>query len=1077
MSISGTAINRPVTTIMLIISMIGMGLMGLAQMPIDRMPNMAIPIVTVSTTWVGASPEEIDTLITKKIEDIIPNVEGVTKQTTTSQQNASVVIIEFEYGVDVDDKVTLVQNQISQIENDLPSDADAPVISKANPNAEPIVNISLTGPDPLKTRSYAENRLKPAFQKLNGAGNVEVFGGYEREVKIELNPNTLESFGLSIDEVYNIINASSMSIPAGTVEQGDKNYVMRVMGELKTLQDVKNILITNKKGNTLYLNEIADISLTNKKIDSYSRQDGEPSVTISITKTDSGSSVQLAKDAKAEIERLKTTLPSGMDLKLSYDASIMIVNSINNVMSSAVMGLILASVVLFVFLKDLRATLVIATAIPVSIICTFLFLNMAGVTLNVVSLMGLSLGIGMLVDNGVVVLDNIFRHMTELKKPKLEAARDGAAEMLIPMIASTATTVAVFLPVVFTNGLAKEIFFSLSLAICFALGVSLIVASTLVPMASSRILNENKDLQSEGWILKLIKKFYVGILRICIRVPVLTLIISVAACALIVMVGLKTLSGGFLPETDDNIYTVSGEAPPGVNIKKMDEIARQVEEILKEDEMTKSYNMNVTSDGFTMQIDVPGKKERSKSVWEIVDDTREKLKYVPDVKLNIKAAAGSGPGGGGGGVDRGITVEFLGDDIPVLEEFSKSVFEKMKGASSLSDLASTLEGGNPEAKIVIDRGKARYYGVNIASLNQVLSYQILGGTATTIKTDTEEVDVNVQLPESYRESLAAIMESRIKGNNGDMIKLKEIAEIKIEEGPAMIEKTDRTRKITLGANTKSGVATTQGQAEIKEIIDGMDIPASVTYKFAGEGEDMATVGIDLGISLGIAIFLIYLILASQFESFILPAIIMGSVPLSVAGVVLGLIVTKQGFNMMVMIGIIMLAGVVVNNAIVFIDYTKILRDRGEELIPAIEEAGKTRMRPIFMTTATTILGMLPLALGIGEGSEMYQSMAIAVIFGLMFSTVLTLLIIPVLYTLVEKWAERFSKLFGGRKRKKEEKKRKEAEKKRLKEEKRRLKEEKKNRKKNKKSKKDFEEDQDTEEAVEVDEQDYSDEEK
>lgn len=1002
MAISSIAIKRPISVIMLMITMVGMGLLGLKSMPVDLMPNMNVPVVMIQTTWIGATPEDMDSLVTKKIEEVMPNIEGIKEMNSTSSENSSVVVLEFDYGTDTDKKVTDVQTELNNIRNDLPSDIDTPIVKKIQPGGETVISVTVSAEDLISAKSLAENRIKPRFQQILGVGNVEVYGGYEKEVKVEVDPTKIESYGMNIDDLYDIIGQSSTNIPAGTVEEGGKRYLIKVMTELKTVEEVQNIVISNEDGKVLYLKDVADVKLGNKDVETYNRMNGVPSISISVEKSTDGNSVSISKGVKEAIESLSQTLPTDVKLSVSYDTSIDISNSINNVKNSAIIGLILASIVLFVFLKDIRATIIIAMAIPLSIIGAFFLLNSIGVGLNVISLMGLSLGVGMLVDNGVVVLDNIYRHMTELKKPKFESARDGASEMLIPIIASTATTVAVFLPIVMTEGLAKEVFWGMSWAVTFSLIASLLVAMTFVPMIANKILKEKVVEVQDGKILIFVKKRYVKLLSLTLKHKLKTLLLVIIMFFAIVIPGIKVVGGGFIPSTDDNIYVVTGETPPGVTLDKVDSIAKRVEKILEKDKYTRNIETSIENSGFSINVKLDLRKDRDKSVFEITDIIREKLKGIPDVDLNVADGYAKGPDGGG----RDIELDLTSDNAGQLDNFAELVFAEMKNMPEIGDFKSSLVGGSPEARIVIDREKARYYGIRPADINKIIFYQVLGSNPIELKTDLEEIEVNVMMPDEYRKSLSKLMTSKLKLDSGDIIQVLDVAHIDVVEGPAEKEKLNRIRKVTLSANLKGGNNSKTVERLITEKIEALGVPNSVSYRFGGDNQRTSEMMVQLGNSMLIAIFLIFVILASQFESLVLPFIIMGSVPLSIMGVYAGLMITGKEFNVMVMVGIIMLAGIVVNNALVLIDYIKLLIARGSDRRSAVLEAGRTRLRPILMTTLTTMLGMLPLALGVGQGSEMYQSMAIAVIFGLMVSTLLTLIIIPVLYELVENGVER-----------------------------------------------------------------------
>ena len=1002
MSISEFSIKRPVAATMILVSMVMLGLVAMATMAMELLPDFNIPVATVTTVWTGASPEDVDKMITREIEDAMPGIEGVKRITSYSSQNVSTVVVEYNYGVDVDDKVTFMQNEISKIKGNLPSDADEPIIKKISVGATAVMSVELSGDNLTELRSIAENMVKPRLERMDGVGKVEIFGGLEKEVAVKLDADKLESYGMTADDVYTIIKNSSINIPSGTLKEGDKEFVVRVMGEIDSVSQVQNIIVKNKSGNMIKLREIADVSLTSKERDSYYRRNGKEAIALQIQKTNEGNAVKISNETKKQVESLRNYLPKGMEIGVGFDTSTDIRNSLSNVGSNAWQGLLLAAIVLFFFLKNIRATLIISIAIPVSIIFTFALLKMSGVTLNLISLTGLTLGIGMLVDNAVVVLDNIFRHISEYKKPKMEAARDGASEMIFPIIASTATTVVVFLPILFIEGLAKEIFNDLALAIIYSLIASLIVAMVFVPMASSKLLKYNKRMEEDGKFLKWLKEIYKPSLNWAMSNRWKTDFISFVVFGVTMFIGPKIVKTEFMPDQDKSNYTVNAELAKGLDVDKANRIGLYLEQILKNDKYTEKYSVTVQSDSVAVNVDVTPLDKRKVTVFEIVADIRKKIGNIPDANINITTSSR------GHSSSRDIELKLLGDNKQQLQQYSKLLKEKMEKIEGLVDIKSSFEGGNPEVKINLDREKAQYYGIRPTQIAMIVSYNILGIDPITIKSDSEEIDVTVQLQEDYRNSVEKLAELRLRADNGKIIRLKDIAKLDINEGPSAIEKEDKIERIAISANS-DGIDLKGAQSKIEAAIKEINLPKNISYKFGGEGADFGEVMIDLGIALAIAIFLIYFILAAQFESFILPVLIMMSILLAVVGVYVGLIVTNVKFNIMVMVGIIMLAGVVVNNAIVLIDYINLLRARNNSLTEAIKIAGMTRLRPILMTTLTTVLGMIPLALGIGEGSEFYQGMAISVIFGLSTSTLLTLLVIPCIYSLYEGGKERLRK--------------------------------------------------------------------
>lgn len=1012
MNISKFSIKRPVVTMMIIISMAILGTLTLINLRTELMPNSNLPTARIRVKWDGAAPDDMENLVTKEIEKGISSVEGIKRITTRSKMDYSFVSVEFDYGVDIDNKVNDLTTAVNRIRNDLPEDIDEPIITKSSFNSDRVMMISLSGPDLVTLKVFADNIIIPRFERIQGVGSVDIDGGMEREVLISIDPDRLEAFGLNISDLYDKLKKASINFPAGYIREGDKEYIVRVFGEVKTLEDVKEIVIKNENGETLYLRDVANITLDIKDRTSYGRTDGNDNIVMNIEKTDIGNTVYIAGILRKELERLTPLLPAGAKFSITRDASVDIDNSINAVKGNAMMGLALATAILYGFLRDFRATFVVAIAIPVSIIATFGFFGAKDISLNIMSLMGLSLGVGMLVDNSVVVLDNIYRHLTELGHDRIEASDKGASEVIIPIIASTATTVAVFLPVVLREGRAKEIYQDMCYAIIFSLLASLIIALTFVPMMCSKMLKDKKHIHEDGKLLNSLKVKYTRVLEKALNFRMASLLSVIVLFVVFVIFGGKKIGGEFFPQVDDGVYTIIAEMPSGVEIEKPNRISKEIEEIVEKHQATESYTTTINKDAISVVVNIGYKSERKddRNIMEIINEVRSQIKHIPDTTLNIVPRMSYGKN-----TNKDIQFILKSDNIEQMTYISDILIEKMHKKGGFADINSTFSNGNPEARLLLDRERLEYYGIDANDLTMSVSYHILGGTPITIKALNEELDVTLQLDKKYRKSVDLLMDTRIKTKDGVSIKLKDVAKLEIKEGPWAIDKEDKIAIITIKANTVGEMDLKRGQEAIGVMIKEMGLPPNVTYEFTGDGRSMKEVTDQLSFALVVALFLVYFILAAQFESYILPLIVMVTVPLAVTGVYMGLLTFNQKYNSMVFIGIIMLAGIVVNNAIVLIDYIKILIDeRGFSMKEAIIDAGNTRLRPILMTTLTTVIGMVPLALGIGQGSERYKGMAIAVIFGLTFSTILTLVIVPVMFEIYYEILEKIkSKLKNG----------------------------------------------------------------
>lgn len=997
MTLAGLSIRRPVATTMLMISMMFIGLIAMFSMKSEMLPNMNIPVVTIRTSWNGAVPEDVETQITKKIEEVLPNVEGIDKIESTSQYGMSTIVVKFDYGIDADDKVTDIQREVSRLVNDLPDDADTPVVKKVEAGVGNLTMVvSVSGASRMELNTALENYLKPRLESLTGIGEVNIFGTPDKQVQIQVNGDKLAAFGMSPMELYQMIGSSSQSIPLGTIDTGKKQIVARFMGETNYIDQIENIILRSN-GNILRVKDIADVVLTTEDPTDVGYFNGKENIVLVIEKSSDGSTIDLNNAARKVLEDVKSVMPPGTEFNIMLDTSEDIVKSISSIGSSALQALVLATIVLLLFLKNIRATVLISIALPVSVIFTFAFLALNGTSLNLISLMGLSLGVGMLTDNSVVVIDNIYRHMTELKSPVMAAADDGTTEVTMSVIASSLTTMVVFIPVLFIPGIAREMFRDLSFSIIFSNLAALIVSLTLMPMVASRFLSNKQNITKEGKIFTAVKEKYLVVINWAVKHRVKTIIIPIVLFV-IVMFGLgRFLKVQFMPKQDQGRYSVVAELGKGVDIERAEEIGRKIEEIVKANKNTQTYFSLIQNDTVAVNVEIGKKDTRDESVFEIIDEIRPSVEKIPGIRPNLSEDFQmSSP-------QRDVEFDIVGPNLDELKVIGKQVMAHMVKYPGAVDVTSTVDAGNEEARVVLNREKIRSYGINPVTVGQTVSYFVLGGDrgdTLTVKTGTEEIDVLIRLPKDKRKEVSDLSNLNIKIGEGQFVKLSDLATIEMAEGSPEINKTDRIYSVTVSAND-GGVGLANIQAEMMKAFNEQNPPSSISYKWGGDSENLADASTQLGAALAISIFLIYALLASQFENFVFPIIIIGSIPLALIGVVIGLLVTNQPIDVMVMIGIIMLAGVVVNNAIVLIDFIKMTRERGSDRETAVIESCRTRLRPILMTTMTTVFGMLPLAMGMGEGSEIYRGMAITTMFGLSFSTLLTLVVIPIFYTLVE----------------------------------------------------------------------------
>ena len=1001
MTVAEFATKRVVSTTMIILFMIFSGYTAIKNMKQELMPDFNFPFVVIQTKWTGAVSEDVDTQITKRVEEASLNVDGIKNITTTSAYGTSVVVVQFNFGADSDIKKVQVQSEIDKIKNDLPKDADSPVVSGSGAvsgNSSMALFITLKGADEATLTSFVNETMKPRLQRNRGIGEIAVTGGTEREIKVELDPYKLKAFNLSAPEIYSKIQAANTITPAGTVTDGGKKFILMVSGELKSLEQVENIILSNNNGQTLRLADLAKVSFGTKERETYTRVNGKNSIGVIIEKTRDGNIVEIANTAKKQLEEMKPLFPKGASYDLITDNSLMIKDSISNVTSSGLQALVIAAIVLLVFLKDIRASIFISLSIPISAMFTLFLLNTQGISLNMVSLMGLALAVGSLVDNSVVTLDNIFDHMQEYKEPPNVAAIRGTNEVIMPMIASTMTSVCVFLPIVIYDGFTKEVFKGIALSIMFALGASIIVAMLFIPLVSSRFLNLQKILESKdkAKYFNAFKDWYKGVIAVSLNNKWKIFIGTfVGFIATMVILG-PFIKTSFFPTIDNKKYSVVASLATGLDLEKSYEITKRIEEAVKSDKNTKTFYSISRTDAAIVNVDV------NKDTFKAMERIREKLKDIPDVNLTVLADETTSAN-----ATKDYSFQIEGDNADELNRIANSIITDIKKENWMKDVKSSTEGGYPQAKLEVNRVKAESYGINVTNLTTMLNMTILGIAPIEVSEGTERLDVTLQFEEQYRNSLEKILNLEVKTSSGTYVRIGDIATLSNVEGASTITKYNGSRTVTVGFNLDSSKGFNDAAKFINASFKKTNPAEGYVLATAGAARNQQDMGGEMSRALGLSIVLIYVVLAVQLESFILPFVIMTSLPLSIIGVVIGMVVTRVQLSMFVMIGIIMLMGMVVNNAIVLLDFVANMRQKGVPIREALIESGGSRLRPILMTTLTTVLGWIPMALAIGGGSAgYYQGMAIAVMFGLSFSTLLTLIFIPVFYLIVEEAKEK-----------------------------------------------------------------------
>ncbi len=1024
MKLTKVSIQRPVTTIMIMLIVILLGAISITRLPVDLFPNMSLPYAVVLTSYDGAGPREIETLLTRPLEGQLGTVSNLKSVSSTSSNGSSMVMLEFNEGTDMDFATLDIREKIDMIKGFLPDDVGEPMVIKIDPNMMASMEIGISGSyDLAQLKQITEDKIINKIERIAGVASVGISGGQEKEVQITLDSSKLKGYNITPSTIASILRAENINLPGGDIKHGNKTLTLRSIGEFNSIDEIRNLPIT-LPGTTIYLRDIATVEETFKEMKNFSYINGNPSINLSIQKQSTANTVEVAKAVHKTLDEISKDMKD-LDITVITDSAKFIESSIGNVASSAIIGGILAILILFIFLRNIRSTLIISISIPVSIISVFSLMYFGGVTLNIVSLGGLSLGVGMLVDNSIVVLENIYRFRQNGYSRK-EAAEKGASEVGMAVLASTLTTIAVFLPVIFVEGIAADIFKDMALTVTFSLVASLVVALTVVPMLSSKLLKVEKS-QKNTIISKITNAFEKGLNNIdaqyrkllywCIHhrktTAFITLVVFLATLALVPFVGME-----LMPKTDEGEFSVSISLPKGTIIDDTFEIVYKVEKTIKEIPEAKQVSYSVggsnvllggdsSANSARFSVYVGKVNERKRGIDEIVNSIRKKLDDISGAEISI-AAASSSMGAMMSG--KPIVIQISGDDLSVLDNIANDFVKNLETIPGLIDVASSLEEGSPEAQLIVDRNKASRYGLNMITIANALQSAVGGSVATQYKIDGTEIDVRIQYDKSEINYLPDLNNITVNTSSGGHVSLDEVASIQREVGPVSISRNNQKRTVTIDADLLD-IDTDSAQKLIAEKMSGYSMPDGYSYDYTGETEEMMKSFESLGLALILAIILVYMVLASQFESLIHPFTIMFSVPISLTGAMFALFITNQNLSMPAFIGLIMLAGIVVNNAIVLVDYIITLRGKGQERTEAILNAGPTRLRPILMTTLTTVLAMIPMALGLGEGTELMAPLAISVIGGLSLSTVLTLVIIPVNYSIFDDIIIKIKKMF------------------------------------------------------------------
>ena len=1021
MNIAKGPVQRPILTTIIFLIVILLGLVAFSRLSIDLMPEITYPTISVITEYGNVGPKEMEESITRPIEEALAAVQGVEEITSSSSEGRSQVRVAFSWGTDLDVAANDIRDRIDRVMGRLPEDISRPMIRKFDLSAFPIVFLGVSSNlNPLDLRQIVEDQVKYRLERVPGVAAVDIGGGLSREIHVNLRAAQLKALGLSTDAILSALRSENRNIPAGLYEKGNLDVLVRTQGEYRTLDEIRNTVITTRGGVPIQISDVASVEDSWQEVRQLIRINGQPGLRITINKQSGANTVNVAEGIMAEMERINEDIPQ-IQLVPIIDTSEYIKRSINNVGRSTLLGGFLAIIILFLFLRNLSSTLIIATAIPVSIVATFGLMYFGGFTLNIITFGGLALGIGMLVDNAIVVLENIYRHRESGANPVLSAL-DGSNEVWSAIVASTLTTLMVFIPVVFLRGMSGIMFQQMAFVVSFALFCSLMVALTLIPMLSSRFLRYQspEHQKNETLLHKIYSTSEQAFRHVEERYAVLlqwaldhkkSILISVVILFAISVILVRFIGVELMPAADEGEVRVNVEMAVGTRLEVMDQATRAVEEIIKANVPEMVYMFSrIGSGGWRaagghtaeVRISLVPRNERKRSSEQIANDLRRSLAGLPGVTIRTRAGQGLFLLRMGTGSANNISVEVRGYDLEIAHRLAQQVEMLIKDIPGITDTQISREEGSPEQIIRIDRQKAADLGLNVSRIGDALQTAIGGTQASYFREAGKQYRILVRLSEADRRDLGELLNLTVINNRGEPVILRNVVNVIYEEGPVRIERKDQERIITINANF-TGRDMGSIISDIRGQLRTVPVPKDFAILFGGDYEEQQKAFQELLLGLILAILLVYMVMAGQFESFRDPFIVLFAIPMALIGVVLTMILTGTIFSMQAFIGCIMLTGIVVNNAILLVDYTNQLRRfHGMELFEAIRTAGSRRLRPILMTTLTTVLGLLPLSFGFGEGGEAQAPLARVVIGGLLSSSLITLVLIPVVYSIFEK---------------------------------------------------------------------------
>ena len=1029
MKIYESAVRKPISTALIFIGVIVFGLFSVSKLGVDQFPDIEVPYISVITMYPGGNAEDIETNITRVLEDQLNSIDNLDKITSESSDNVSIVTLEFEYGCDLTEAANDVRDVVSRSQSLLPDNVEYPTVMKFSTSMMPVMMLSITADESYTALAkILDDKMVNELNRINGIGSVAVIGAREREVQVNVDPQKMEAYGLTVETIGNLIAAENVNVPAGSLDLGNQTFNLKSDLEFDDSRELNDIIISNMGGRTIRLTDIADIRDTLEKATMDERINGRQGVRVIVQKQTGSNTVQIIEDVQAKLTEIIPTLPPDCKVETIYESSEEIKNAINSLAETIMFAFIFVILVVMFFLGRWRATFIICLTIPISLICAFIYLYAVGSTLNIISLSALSIAIGMVVDDAIVVLENITTHIEKGSKPK-EAAIYATNEVWLSVIATTLVVVAVFMPLTMLPGMSGIMFRELGWIVTIVVSVSTTAAITLTPMMSAYMLKLDGGAHTYkgiGIIYKPIDLFlqwldgiYERMLRFVVRWKKTTVLVLMAIFCLSLMLVSKVPTE-FFPPSDNARITMMIKMPQNVHVDYTTNVARQIDSIIA----TKYpyINMVSTSAGesssdnafaamqttgshiINYNIRMPRRSELERpSIYEIADGLRVELAAIPEIReFSVTPGGQSGGMGGASTVD----VKVFGHDMQDAMNTAKDLQQRLAGLSTMRDVQLSREDLQPEYNVIFDREKLSYFGMNSATAAQFIRNRIYGFECSKYREDGDEYNIVVRYDEPFRQSIEEVENIILYTAMGRPIRLKEVAEVREEFSSPQIERENRQRIVTVKGMVGANVALGDAVTEVNGLLADYETPSGITLELGGSIEDQGEAFGDIGLLLILIIVLVYIVMATQFESLVYPFIIMFTLPFAMSGVFIALWLTNTPLSIIALIGAIMLVGIVTKNGIVMVDYMNLLVERGMPVRDAVIEGGKSRLRPVLMTSLTTVLGMMPMSLGIGEGSEIWQPMGISVVGGLFMSTLLTLFIVPSLYAMLEGRRER-----------------------------------------------------------------------